>query len=285
MSVFALSLGPVSSQLVTTITSISTWSQTIDTTEYVQTTIAYTTQIAINASGPGYCGSTNFVLVFANQGERVHISARMSQPTDVVLFPDLSDYFAWKSCDIDSLKNAIVKQAGVLSFDYDWTNTSGQQPVLVFLYRETAGTADGVWVTEAIVRSQQREYPVATVANFATILSTGYNANTQAPNMFDTTWNPLYAVGVFAFVAIVVGLILFGKFKIPIPSINLPKFRKKKAKQLTISEALRTAPRPSTRKKFISKRASDGEKVFCVNCGKELTADWKFCRHCGAKRP
>jgi hypothetical protein len=26
-------------------------------------------------------------------------------------------------------------------------------------------------------------------------------------------------------------------------------------------------------------------KVFCINCGKELPADWKFCRHCGTKQP
>lgn len=25
--------------------------------------------------------------------------------------------------------------------------------------------------------------------------------------------------------------------------------------------------------------------VFCVNCGKELPAGWRFCRHCGAKQP
>jgi len=33
-----------------------------------------------------------------------------------------------------------------------------------------------------------------------------------------------------------------------------------------------------------TKKAASG-KAFCVNCGKELPADWKFCRHCGTKQP
>lgn len=30
---------------------------------------------------------------------------------------------------------------------------------------------------------------------------------------------------------------------------------------------------------------STSGKVFCINCGKELPTDWKFCRHCGTKQP
>lgn len=33
-----------------------------------------------------------------------------------------------------------------------------------------------------------------------------------------------------------------------------------------------------------TKKAVSG-KAFCINCGKELPADWKFCRHCGTKQP
>jgi ribosomal protein L40E len=30
---------------------------------------------------------------------------------------------------------------------------------------------------------------------------------------------------------------------------------------------------------------SVSHKAFCINCGKELPADWRFCRHCGTKQP
>lgn len=41
----------------------------------------------------------------------------------------------------------------------------------------------------------------------------------------------------------------------------------------------------ATQKEAPPARTEASGKAFCINCGKELPPDWKFCRHCGTKQP
>ena len=60
----------------------------------------------------------------------------------------------------------------------------------------------------------------------------------------------------------------------------------KRSRPSLLTDYVTSKPAAPRKKKTAAKTESSQQgKAFCVNCGKELPAEWKFCRHCGTKQP
>lgn len=134
----------------------------------------------------------------------------------------------------------------------------------------TAYGVDLLYYSVGLAILSMSDYPLATSSTTTTNYSQPSSSTTSANTLPTSSPGLQLPLVAYLLLLIVIGAVL-------IAAIWVTK-QPKKTKQLTL------VSRSSIKKGAVSKEDKAG-KAFCVNCGKELPVDWKFCRHCGAKQP
>lgn len=180
----------------------------------------------------------------------------------------------------------VVSQGRINQWSFDWVIPDRDTYYFVFL-NTGQGTANISFnLSFRIMSTATSEYATPTTSyNYYTPTSTptSYSSSAsqppppQGPNWFN--FNSLVAYLVFLVAVGAVAIFMIWNHGRPSRRSRTTLL----TDYVTSKPASKTAPRKAETAPKTEK--SQPQKAFCINCGEELPADWKFCRHCGTKQP
>lgn len=297
LMVVAGSFPTIASQAFTTVTTTNL--VTINT--YSTQTIGYTTQTTSSTSvivdetdsvagGAGHCWYDSFALNIQPGTVAVTGNIGPSSTTHGINFYIMTNAqfnnFQGSSCIGGQAPEAMVEQgiSSTSAYTLNWKSPPPGSYNIVVFSNSPGGNGFTVPITIMVLNTQEETSPVYNVITGeetlpVTQLTTASYSSvpsvlSQAQNWFN--FNSLVAYLVFLVAVGAVAIFMIWNHGRP----------SRRSRTTLLTDYVTSKPAAPRKAKTAAKTESSQQgKAFCVNCGKELPAEWKFCRHCGTKQP